>query len=262
MPWRVSSPLFSFPLALAVTAALFAVSGGIGLVQAQDGLDLPERIGPRTEGSSLRRKELRPNAVVRPPGSGAAAAPGPGAAGFGTGRLSWRLFKPNQEGVAEVAGEGSPTVLRTTPVERIRGIVLLPGETALELTDVDRELVAGGRDAGGGAGDAASRAARALALRRQIEDYTSGVRVAPAFEGIRDHGTRPSSETITLLQSLLGKSVEGEAERGIAEALILGFAASGRMVDDVIVVKDDTAPGVFKVVVLWAKGSGEVSAGQ
>jgi len=95
--------------------------------------------------------------------------------------------------------------------------------------------------------------AHAEALQRKIENYTNSVPVAPAFEGVRDHGALSPQSTLVALESLLGNEADDRAEQGIAEAVILGFATAGKKVHDVIVVRDATVPGIFKVVVLGAK---------
>jgi len=236
--------LFSFPLAVCVS---ILTAGGGGLVCAQDDLELPERA---VVGLSLRDQEVRPNAVIRPPASPTGDSSRQGISKLGAGHVSWRLFKPDANGVSEVAGDAvTPPVLSTTAVELIRGIILLPGETALELTGTKFEVI--------GQRDEETRGkmhgAHAEALQRKIENYTNSVPVAPAFEGVRDHGALSPQSTLVALESLLGNEADDRAEQGIAEAVILGFATAGKKVHDVIVVRDATVPGIFKVVVLGAK---------
>ena len=91
--------------------------------------------------------------------------------------------------------------------------------------------------------------ARPTPVRRHLERYAAAVRVAPAFEGLRDHGTSPPDGTIVELRSLLGREVGEATEKSIAEAIILGFATSGRPIEDVVILRDTTASGVFKVMV-------------
>jgi len=241
MPVCLPMSIFQ-PITLGLVAAA-VLSGGVVTSHAQSDLELPTRASARP-GLSLRQQEHQPSLVVRPPsGPGTQSAQSSGI--FGDSEpLRWRTYRPTPKGVEEVAAAPVPRalpILKTTPVALLHSIVLLPGETALELVGVDASPAAMTLR-----GDASGKA---NAVRQHLRTYASEVKVAPDFIGVRDHGTRPPEDTMRTLHNLLGQVIGEGSERSVAEALILGFATAGQPLEDVVVVRDESAPGTYKVIV-------------
>lgn len=239
-----------------LAAAFGSVFAQVG--RAQEELALPERGAPRN-GPTLRQREMKPNLVVTPP-------PLPGTAPSEKSpwdRLRWKTFTPDTASVETPMPKMEPPKsdsnlpkIRVAPAlpaeEFLRGVILLPGNTALELAGTDLEAFKSAAPSPASevsSGQPSASDGRWEAIVKRLDEYAAGVQVAPGFEGMRDHGTRPPPEVIKSLNAMKGSHLGQGATRKIAEAIVLGFAMAGQSIFDVVVIPDSTAPGIFKAIV-------------
>jgi len=130
----------------------------------------------------------------------------------------------------------------TDPI--VRGFILLPGETALELA---------GTPGAPSALAAADHHAGADAVRKHLRTYTAGVRAPKDFVGVKAYGITMPDMVEELLHDMIGIRETETTDREAAEAVILACATNGVGVEDVVVIRDEGPLGIYKIVVFTKK---------